>query len=161
MRANRQIVQDMTVLLRAIAETQNATVLLRVIAEMADAAVSAGSDMDMRKCIEVLTRAAELIGAAVSLPAATAVLPSFPTYDPRTKTLTCGQCGRTFDSNVKLRGHLSWCGKRSTVAHTCIASGCRCRAKGPRFHFLCKKHLKATTGQIQRWRDQRRAAAEG
>jgi hypothetical protein len=194
MRANKQIVQSVTALLRAIAEMQNATALLRVIAEMADAAVAAGNDVDMRKCIEALTRAAELIGTAVSPPAEVAPPPS---YDPRTRQwkcskcgkftsaskrsvshhmraceatsnviplraplLPCVKCGQTFESSTQLRGHLGWCGKRNTVIHTCIAPGCRCRAKGPRFHFLCKKHMKATTRQILRWRGRRKAAAE-
>lgn len=83
--------------------------------------------------------------------------------EPLPLPLTCPKCRRTFESNVQLRGHLGWCGKRSTVLHTCIAPGCRCHAKGPRFHFLCEKHRRATTRQILRWRCRRKAAvaAEG
>jgi hypothetical protein len=187
MHANKQIVQ-------------NATALLRAIADLADAAAADGDDARLRQCTDALVHAIELVNAI------TAVLPSdvapteveapalppalFPAYDPRTKRwkcakcrgftstskrsvshhmrtctsapeplpLTCPKCRRTFESNVQLRGHLGWCGKRSTVLHICIAPGCRCRAKGPRFHFLCEKHRRATTRQILRWRYRRKAA---
>jgi len=35
---------------------------------------------------------------------------------------------------------------------SCIAPGCKSRSKGPRFRFLCEKHLKASSKDVESWR---------
>jgi len=78
-----------------------------------------------------------------------------PTSEPKPSgTQKCPHCGKTFKSAAGLAGHLPWCGKKAKV---CIAPGCRRHSKGPRFRFLCEKHLKATKKQVEKWRKQRAA----
>jgi len=70
---------------------------------------------------------------------------------------TCPKCNEEFEKEAQLIGHLRWCGKdpKKAVIRICIAPGCKRHNKGPRFRYLCVKHLKASTKQVERWRKER------
>lgn len=46
-------------------------------------------------------------------------------------------------------------GKRRPRDLACIAPGCRNRSKGPRFHYLCDKHVDTPKKQYEAWRKER------
>lgn len=43
-------------------------------------------------------------------------------------------------------------GKRRPRDLSCIAPGCKNKSKGPRFKYLCEKHLDTPKRQIEQWR---------
>ena len=43
-------------------------------------------------------------------------------------------------------------GKRRPRDLSCIAPGCRNKSKGPRFHYLCDKHMETPKKQYEQWR---------
>lgn len=43
-------------------------------------------------------------------------------------------------------------GKRRPRDLSCIAPGCRNKSKGPRFHYLCDKHMDTPKKQYEQWR---------
>lgn len=80
------------------------------------------------------------------------------------KPNTCPKCSEEFSKEAQLIGHLRWCGREKAVIRICLAPGCKRHNKGPRFRYLCVKHLKASPKQVERWRKERAervAAANG
>ncbi len=46
-------------------------------------------------------------------------------------------------------------GKRRPRDLACIAPGCKNRSKGPRFHYLCDKHMETPRKQYEQWRKEK------
>lgn len=42
----------------------------------------------------------------------------------------------------------------------CIAPGCKNTSKGPRFHYLCEKHLDAPKKDYEAWRKAKKESAQ-
>lgn len=42
--------------------------------------------------------------------------------------------------------------KKTSRDLSCIAPGCKNKSKGPRFHYLCEKHVGAPRRQYEVWR---------
>lgn len=77
----------------------------------------------------------------------------------------CQYCGIVFDTQRAATIHARSCAKRpqaqaqpeaEKTPRSCIKPGCKHPSKGPRFHFLCEKHLDAPAKQWKVWKQKDR-----